>query len=129
MSRGLNVTFSDHDLCALRFAADNARLNGFGEVRTLQLDWRRPPPGRRFPVIIGADLIYEASHAEWLASCIQQLLAPAGVAWITDLERIPGRTWRAALETEGLRYTTQFVRAGEPGGRRLKGTLYRIQVA
>src|SRR5215472_2380055 len=32
LSRGLRVTFSDYDPCALRFAADNARLNGFDPV-------------------------------------------------------------------------------------------------
>ncbi len=129
LARGLRVTFSDQDLCALSYAADNARLNGFGEVETLQLDWRRPPPDRQFPVIFGADLIYEASHAEWLMSCIQQLLASEGVAWLTDLERIPVRALHSALEAEGLQYTTRIVRAGEPGGRRFKGTLYRIHKA
>ena len=32
-------------------------------------------------------------------------------------------------ESDRLPYTTQIIRAGEPGGRRLKGTLYRIQSA
>ena len=31
-----------------------------------------------------------------------------------------------ALAAQGLPFTTQTVRAGEPGGRRFKGTLYRI---
>src|SRR5262245_45438835 len=62
LSRGLKVTFSDVDECALRFAADNARLNGFSDFRTMLLDWRRPPGGLQFSVILGADLIYEASH-------------------------------------------------------------------
>jgi hypothetical protein len=34
---------------------------------------------------------------------------------------------RQALEAERLPYITQLVRSGEPGGRRLKGTLYRIK--
>lgn len=126
LSRGLKVTFSDHDPCALRYADNNARLNGFEGVETLHLDWRRPPAGRRFSVIFGADLIYETSHAEGLANCVKRLLTPAGVAWLTDLERIPAKSLHAALATEGLRYGTRVVRAGEPGGRRFKGTLYRI---
>jgi predicted nicotinamide N-methyase len=126
LSRGLKVTFSDHDPSALRFAADNARLNGFENVSTLELDWRRPPADRRFAVIFGADLIYESSHAEWLSGCIQRLLAADGIAWVTDLERIPAKILHAALEAEGLQYSTRVVRAGEPGGRRFKGTLYRI---
>ena len=125
-SCGLKVTFSDHDPCALRFAADNARLNGFDHVETLQLDWRRPAEGRQFSMILGADLVYESSHGEWVASCIKHMLAPDGIAWLTDLERIPAKTLHAALETAGLRYTARVIRAGEPGGRRYKGALYHI---
>src|SRR5207302_2044416 len=53
LSRGLKVTFSDYDACALRFAADNARLNGYEDFRLMQLDWRNPPADLRTPVIPG----------------------------------------------------------------------------
>ncbi len=43
LARGLKVIFSDCDATALRFAADNARLNGFDDFRLLQMDWRQPP--------------------------------------------------------------------------------------
>src|SRR6516164_6134817 len=46
---GLRVTFSDYDATALRFAADNARVNGFEAFRTMQLDWRWPPEGMLVP--------------------------------------------------------------------------------
>ena len=128
LSRGLKVTFSDVDECALRFAAANARLNGFSDVQTLMLDWRYPPADLRFPIILGADLIYEACHAELLASVIQRLLAPGGMCWLTDLERLPARLLHQALQEGGLQFEMQMVRAGEPGGRRFKGTLYRIHL-
>src|SRR5579864_5209689 len=38
LAMGLEVTFSDYDTCALRFAAANARLNGLTGFHTLQLD-------------------------------------------------------------------------------------------
>src|SRR5262249_7403440 len=59
LSVGLRVTFSDYDATALHFAGENARLNGLGNFRLLQLDWRYPPEGLRVPVLLGADLIYE----------------------------------------------------------------------
>src|SRR5437764_3360709 len=59
LARGLRVTFSDYDATALRFAADNARLNGFDDFRLLQLDWRHPPDALRVAVLLGSDLIYE----------------------------------------------------------------------
>jgi hypothetical protein len=33
------------------------------------------------------------------------------------------------MTEEKLAYTTEVVRAGEPGGKRVKGTLYRIRHA
>ena len=126
LSRGLRVTFSDYDACALRFAADNARLNGFTDFRTLQLDWRSPPADLRVPVLLASDLIYELRNIDPLVRFIGRVLAPGGVCLLTDQDRIPAHAFRERLDGEGLPYTTQTMRAGEPGGRRLKGTLYRV---
>ncbi|MCI0379030.1 MAG: protein N-lysine methyltransferase family protein [Gemmataceae bacterium] len=126
LSLGWKVTFSDYDACALRFAADNARLNGYQDFDTLQLDWRRPLQDRQFPVILAADLVYELRNVEPLIAFIQQVLTPGGVCLLTDQDRIPAHALRSGLDGSGLPYTTRIVRAGEPGGRRLKGTLYRI---
>jgi predicted nicotinamide N-methyase len=126
LSMGLRVTFSDYDLCALHFAAENARLNGFDQFQTLQLDWRHPPAGLQAQVILASDLVYELRNVEPLIAFIRQVLAPGGVCLLTDQDRIPAHALRHSLDVEKMTYTTQFVRAGEPGGRRLKGTLYRI---
>lgn len=126
LSCGLQVTFSDYDACALRFAADNARLNGFEDFQAMQLDWREPPEDLRFPVILGSDLIYELRNVEPLVSFIRRVLAPSGVCLLTDQDRIPAHAFKETLEAQGLPYTCKVMRAGEPGGRRLKGTLYRI---
>ena len=53
-------------------------------------------------------------------------MPPGGVCLLTDQDRIPSLSLRRTLEAEGLQYSTQVLRAGEPGGRRVKGTLYRI---
>ncbi len=123
---GLKVTFSDYDPCALHFAARNARLNGLEDFRTLRLDWRHPPADLRVPVLLASDLIYELRNIDPLVAFIQQVLAPDGVCLLTDQDRIPSHALRNALEAERLPYTTHLMRTGEPGGRRLKGTLYRI---
>jgi predicted nicotinamide N-methyase len=123
---GLRVTFSDYDATALRFAADNARLNGFDAFDTLQLDWRYPPESLRLPVLLASDLVYEMRNVEPLVTLIGRLLAPGGLCLITDQDRVPSHFLREALRDAGLGYETQTVRAGEPGGRRVKGTLYRV---
>lgn len=127
LAAGLRVTFADIDATALRFAADNAQINGFTDFQTLTLDWRSPPAELRVPVILGSDLIYELRHVGPLVAFIKQVLLPDGLCLLTDQDRMPAHAFREALGVEGLTYTTQLVRAGEPGGRRLKGTLYRIR--
>ncbi len=127
LALGLRVTFSDYDATALRFAADNARLNGFHSFDTLQMDWRYPPDGLQFPLILASDLIYELRNVDPLVALIRKMLEPGGLCLLTDQDRVPSRYLREALTMEGLPFTTQMVRAGEPGGRRLKGTLYRIR--
>lgn len=127
LSVGLRLTFSDYDPCALRFAADNARINGLTDFKTLLLDWRNPPSDLKVPVLLGSDLIYELRNVEPLVNFIRQVLAPDGLCLITDQDRVPAQALRETLQAQGLNFTTQTMRAGEPGGRRLKGTLYRIQ--
>jgi len=126
LSMGLKVTFSDYDACALRFAANNARLNGFDDVKTLQLDWRSPPDDLRSLVILASDLVYDLRHVAPIGSFIKKVLLPDGLCLLTDQDRVPSHTFREVLEAEGLHFTTQLVRAGQPGGIRSKGTLYRI---
>jgi predicted nicotinamide N-methyase len=125
-SMGLKVTFSDYDACALRFAADNARLNGCTDFRTLQLDWRSPPDDLRVPVILASDLVYELRNVTPIVAFIKRVLMPCGVCLLTDQDRVPSHALKEIMQNEGLTFTTKMMRAGEPGGRRLKGTLYRI---
>lgn len=129
LARGLHVTFSDYDATALRFAADNARANGFTDFDTLQLDWRHPPAGRTWPVLLGSDLLYELRNVAPLVDLIKRVLAPGGTCLITDQDRVPSHLLRQTLTAEGLPFTTQVMHAGEPGGRRVRGTLYRIRHA
>jgi predicted nicotinamide N-methyase len=125
LSMGLSVTFSDYDPCALRFAADNARLNGFNDFRTMQIDWRTPPE-LRVPVILASDLLYDVSIAAPLVGFLKCVLAPGGLCLLTDQNRIPPHHFTDLLNAEGWPFTTKLMRAGEPGGERHKGTLYRI---
>lgn len=127
LARGLRVTFSDYDPAALDFASRNARLNGFSDFRTLRLDWRAPPDDLRVPVVLASDLLYELCNVEPLVALIRRVLLPDGVCLLTDQDRVPSHTLRQTLETVRLEFTTHVMRAGQPGGRRYKGTLYRIR--
>lgn len=126
LSMGLRVIFSDCDATALEFAAANARRNGFDQFRLLPLDWATPPDDLRVPVVLASDLLYEIRNVEPIVKLIARVLQPGGVCLMTDQDRVPSHVLREALPTAGLSFTTQVMRAGEPGGRRVKGTLYRI---
>jgi predicted nicotinamide N-methyase len=126
LAMGLRVTFSDYDAAALRFAGDNAVANGLKDFDTLQMDWRYPPENLHFPIILASDLIYEMRNVAPLVALVKKMLEPGGVCLLTDQDRVPSHVLRDTLTAEGLPFTTKIMRAGEPGGRRLKGTLYRI---
>jgi predicted nicotinamide N-methyase len=126
LSMGVKVTFSDYDACALRFAAGNARLNGHNDFHTTQLDWRSPPDDLSAGVILASDLVYELRHVPPIVAFVKKVLQPGGVCLLTDQDRIPSHALKEILQAEGLPFTTKMMRAGEPGGRRMKGTLYRI---
>ena len=126
LSVGLKVIFSDYDACALLFAADNARRNGYDDFRVMQLDWREPPEDLRASVLLASDVAYELRNVAPLVAFVKRVLLPGGVCLLTDQDRIPAHALREILQDECLPFTTKMMRAGEPGGRRLKGTLYRI---
>jgi len=121
------VIFSDCDLTAMRFAAANAKLNGFTDFELRPIDWRFPPTDFKVSLILASDLVYERRHVDPLVGLIATVLAADGLCLLTDQDRPPAPYLREVLAGSGLTFTTQLMRAGEPGGNRYKGTLYRIR--
>ena len=130
LARGLEVTFSDVDETALVFAAANARHNGYSTgFRTRLLDFRCPTADAKYPVVIGSDLMYEERLVDPLVELLEAVLSPGGVCLIADPDRAAARVFKWKLQEAGYDVTTDFARAGEPGGERTKGTLYRIRAS
>jgi predicted nicotinamide N-methyase len=127
LARGLRVIFSDYDATALRFAAANARLNGFDNFAELAFDWRDPPADLQVDVVLASDLTYEARHVEPLVALVERVLRPGGLCLWTDQDRPPAAALKAELARLSWPVETKVARAGEPGGQRYKGTLYRIR--
>jgi 2-polyprenyl-3-methyl-5-hydroxy-6-metoxy-1,4-benzoquinol methylase len=127
LHRGCEVTFSDIDELAVRFAADNARRNHFTQFQTTAIDLRSPPSGLQYALILGADLLYEPQMIEPVVAFLAHALTPAGQAWIADPDRVSSRPFAHHCRQAGLVVTSEFARAGEPGGERTKGTIYRVR--
>jgi predicted nicotinamide N-methyase len=129
LARGLRVIFSDYDPLALTFASANARRNGLEDFECRIVDWHAPPDNLSVPVVLASDLIYELRNVEPLVGLIRKTLAPGGLCLLTDQDRVPSYTLRETLASQGFSWTAQMMRAGQPGGLRVKGSLYRIRHA
>lgn len=104
LTRGWRVTFSDYDDTALELCRINAVKNGFGEVGTLNFDWR-DPIDRQFPVILGCEIIYDAQTHDAVLDVISRMLPDDGVCWLGD----PGRSQapRFAKKAEAAGFCVQ----------------------
>ena len=128
MVRGFRVTFTDYDALALEYALANAKLNGLSGADALFLDWRKPPEGLKFPLVLGSDLLYEPGKVGPLARIVENLLAPGGVALISDPDRGPAKRFASELYQCGLAHC-ELIRTSliEPDGQTIRGTIYRVE--
>lgn len=101
LGRGADVLATDWYDDALRFARANAARNGLGALRTQLLDWRRPPGGWGYDLVIAADVLYEPRNGPILAALLPRVTAPGGTVLVAD----PGRV-----------YTGEFYRLMRDGG-------------
>jgi predicted nicotinamide N-methyase len=126
---GLKVTFSDVDETALTFAASNARLNGFTNFQTMILDFRSPPEGQKYPIVIGSDILYQDRLVMPLVNLLRSVLAPGGLCLIADPNRPDSRRFRWCLGEAGFRVESESVRLEELGREAIVGTIDRIRFA
>jgi predicted nicotinamide N-methyase len=127
LARGWRVTFTDYDEAALEFVHRSAAANGFdpSSYSTRRLDWRAVPE-ERFPVILGADVLYERRLVPLVANVIAHMLAPDGYALIAGPYRIATAGFARALTGLGLSYSDEPVAAHSEEQGPIRGTLYRV---
>ncbi|MCA1686560.1 MAG: methyltransferase [Planctomycetia bacterium] len=127
VQRGLRVTFTDYDDAPLVFVARSASANGFdpASYSTRRLDWREPA-GDRFPVILGADVLYERRLVPLVADVLAARLAPGGLALIADPYRAAAEGFAAAVASRGLSCEAVAVSAGSTELGTVRGTLHRV---
>jgi predicted nicotinamide N-methyase len=128
LSRGWRVTFTDYDDAALEFVRQSAAASGFDPATYTArvLDWRSLPD-QRFPVILGADVLYERRLVPLVANLIDRMLAPDGYALIAGPYRVATAGFARALAALGLKYSDEPVTAQSEEQGLIRGTLYRVQ--
>lgn len=121
------VHFTDYDLTPLTFVEQSAWENGFSPERfaTSRLDWRQPPD-RRYPLILGADVLYERPLVPLVARLLDRMLAPGGLALLGGPYRTATEDLGAELRQRRLDVEARPITASDEHGRTLRGTLHRV---
>jgi predicted nicotinamide N-methyase len=127
VGRGWQVTFTDYDPAPLEFVRRSAAANGFGPDRyaTDLLDWR-DLPDRQYPVILGADVLYERRLVPMVANLLARMLAPGGHALIAGPYRVATEGFARALGARGLRCVAEPVASHSEEQGPIRGTLHRV---
>lgn len=100
-AHGAVVTAIDRELAPIEFVQASAAINGasvdalVGDVVTVAL-------GRRFDLVLAADLLYERGEFERLADALAELVAPGGTLWVADPQRVDTADFYLALDRRGL---------------------------
>lgn len=98
---GAEVTQTDSQPEALRFARLNAARNGAEGIRQEILDWRNFRLGCRFDFVLGADVLYERHLHEHLSAAMLAAVKPDGKVLLADPYRGPGWEFLAQREADG----------------------------
>jgi methyltransferase-like protein 23 len=84
---GARVVQTDHDALALALCRYNAVLNKVGGVQQFVGDWHKWTHPARYPLIIGADIIYDTADYALLEKVFRANLVPGGEVLLTDPKR------------------------------------------
>jgi predicted nicotinamide N-methyase len=92
---GAELLAADYSPVSLALCRYNTLRNAGREPHTLELNWREPPAEllaradalRGYPIILAADVLYEARDIAPLLALTARLLAPDGALWLAE----PGR--------------------------------------
>jgi predicted nicotinamide N-methyase len=104
---GAHVRQTDYQADALALAAWNAQQNEITGIETFLADWRawRHPP--RYDLILGADVLYDASLHFYLEAIFRKNLRPGGRLLLADPGRPQALDFAVQLETHGWRIEIQ----------------------
>ncbi|MGN6699187.1 MAG: class I SAM-dependent methyltransferase [Thermomicrobiales bacterium] len=106
---GAELLAADYSPVSLALCRYNALRNAGREPHTLAINWREPPAElldradalRGYPIILAADVLYEARDIAPLLALTARLLAPAGALWLAEPGRESSRRFLAIADEQG----------------------------
>ena len=98
------VTATDYQPDALKFTRLNCLQIAGIDPEALLIDWRDPPTDLQFPILLGADLVYEPRFYNPLIATFDALLAPKGRILFSEPNRILGKPFFDRLPNAGWKF-------------------------
>lgn len=113
--RGARVTFVDRLAAPLAFVRASAVANGLGAVSLVAADMTSAAFRPRFDLVLLAEVLYDRAAFPAVVRAIADLLAPDGLALMTDGMRIDTRAFYPELEAAGLDTESTWCRSEADG--------------
>lgn len=104
---GADLIAADYSPESLTLCRYNTLRNSGIEPTTPRLNWRQPGPGLfasagdGFPVVLAADVLYEARDIEPLLTLLDRIVAPGGTLWLAEPGRPPAARFLEAARSGG----------------------------
>jgi 2-polyprenyl-3-methyl-5-hydroxy-6-metoxy-1,4-benzoquinol methylase len=111
--RGGRVTFVDREPAPLAFVRASLAASGVVAGGLVVGDFTRPPFGGVFDTVLGAEILYDRAVFAAVARGLARLLAPGGIALLTDASRIDTRAFYPELAAHGLVFESTVERVVE----------------
>ena len=111
--KGAQVTFADKEAEALAFATVNAQMNDCPLFETRLLDFTREVLEPQFPLILGAEILYDRPTFPLLVAFLVRHLSPGGRALLADAKRTNTDDFYHLLDLAGVVWTREEVRERE----------------
>lgn len=111
LAAGARLLAADYSTTSLALCRHNALANAGREPQTLAINWREPSQDlldradalRGYPIVLAADVLYEARDIAPLLAITWRLLAPGGALWLAEPGRESARRFLAAADELGWR--------------------------
>jgi predicted nicotinamide N-methyase len=123
---GARVTFCDSVGESLEFARASAEANGLSDFQTIRADFTRDALGRRFDMILAADIVYDPAAYDALAEFLDAHLDHGGTIVLTESLRADAGVFLAKMRSLGFKDGKQALWVSEEG-RRERTWLHRLE--